>query len=124
MRIRLPANDVTPAHRTEIPSEAKALFEQLLVEQSRCGAPFDNFGEFERQLHARMAEIERKLLAEELQQQDVDVTVVQIEGVPYRRVLRCTETYMSTRRRRVRSSARSWGACNPARAAWIDCRSG
>ncbi|AKT37834.1 hypothetical protein [Chondromyces crocatus] len=95
MRIVQPANDVTPNDQTKVPSEAQALFEQLLVEQSRRSGPVDNFGEFERELHARMAEIELKLLAEELQRQDVDVTMVQLEGVAYRRVLRCTETYLS-----------------------------
>jgi hypothetical protein len=66
-----------------------------LLEERQGKPPADDFGSFERELRGRMAEIERDLLAEELQRFDIDAPVVLIDGVPHRRVLRCEETYMS-----------------------------
>ncbi|AUX21226.1 uncharacterized protein SOCEGT47_017060 [Sorangium cellulosum] len=66
-----------------------------LLEERQGKPPVDDFGSFERELRGRMAEIERDLLAEELQRFDIDAPVVLIDGVPHRRVLRCEETYMS-----------------------------
>ena len=54
-----------------------------------------DFAAFERDLRERMAEIERRLIAEELQRHDIDAPTVLIEGVPHRRALRSTETYMT-----------------------------
>jgi len=98
VKAQLSANDngeTTTLRPTEGPT-ARELFDRLLKEQqSRLETPAGDFGAFERDLRARMAEIERQLLAEELRRHDVDVPVVLINGVAHRRVLRATETYMS-----------------------------
>jgi hypothetical protein len=66
-----------------------------LIEERQGKPPTNDFGAFERDLRSRMAEIERDLVAEELEQLDVDVPAVLIGGVLHRRVLRCAETYQS-----------------------------
>lgn len=57
--------------------------------------PGTGFADFERGLHARVMDLERSLLAEELVRADVDADQVFIDGVPHRRVLRAEETYMT-----------------------------
>lgn len=54
-----------------------------------------DFEEFERDLHARVMEVERETLAEELAKADIDEDVVVIEGLTCRRVLRCAQTYQT-----------------------------
>jgi hypothetical protein len=56
----------------------------------------DEFNRFERELAERLREVGREALAGELKKADVDVDCVLIEGVEHRRVLRGTETYMTT----------------------------
>ena len=53
------------------------------------------FEEFERELHARMMDVERDVLAAEMCELDVDAAAVVIEGVVHRRVLRQSQTYMT-----------------------------
>ena len=71
---------------------AKARLEAFLTEHRRQRGPQPGLETFERELHSRMAEVEREILAEELTQLDVDVPSVLIEGVLYHRVLRCEAT--------------------------------
>ena len=54
-----------------------------------------DFGRFERQLHERVMDIERELLAEELARYDVTAKQIEVEGKMYRSTLRSSETYMS-----------------------------
>ncbi|XYH94933.1 hypothetical protein ACMHYB_45040 [Sorangium sp. So ce1128] len=65
------------------------------IQEREGKPPAGDFGTFERDLRSKMAEIERDLVAEELERLDVDAPVVLIDGVPHRRVLRCEETYLS-----------------------------
>ncbi len=53
------------------------------------------FGEFERELHARVMAFERELVAEEMACADVDAEAVKIDGVVYRKVLRHEEEYLT-----------------------------
>ncbi|MGK3958947.1 hypothetical protein WMF38_38550 [Sorangium sp. So ce118] len=77
-------------------TKGKALDVLKTFLQEREGKPpAGDFGAFERKLRSKMAEIERDLVAEELERLDVDAPVVLIDGVPHRRVLRCEETYLS-----------------------------
>ena len=73
----------------------RELLEKLIEDRRRSEEPLRDFGAFERDLHERVAEFEREVLAEELKRLDVDVPVVLLEGVPHRRVLRSEETYLS-----------------------------
>jgi hypothetical protein len=54
-----------------------------------------NFADFERELHAKVMEFEREVIAEDMARADVDVEAVVVEGNTYRRVLRCKETYFT-----------------------------
>ena len=67
-----------------------------LNEQDEKPFSADEFNRFERELAARLREVGREALAGELKKADVDVDCVLIEGVEHGRVLRGTETYMTT----------------------------
>lgn len=54
-----------------------------------------NFADFERELHAKIMEVEREILAEEMARADVDVEAIVVEGDTYRRVVRCADTYIT-----------------------------
>ena len=54
------------------------------------------FAEFERELHERLMEVERDIIAEEMASLDVDVPAVVINGKVHRRVLRQSQTYMTS----------------------------
>ena len=54
------------------------------------------FAEFERELHARMMQAERDVLAAEMIKLDVDADAVEIAGKVHRRVLRKSQTYMTS----------------------------
>ncbi|MCY4375157.1 MAG: hypothetical protein OXC31_15470 [Spirochaetaceae bacterium] len=64
----------------------------MLGEQAQAKQEFESF---ERAVHQRFVAAERAVLASELQGLDVDVPEVSIGGRSHRRVLRCTETYLS-----------------------------
>ncbi|WP_437619187.1 hypothetical protein [Sorangium sp. So ce1151] len=68
---------------------------KTFIQEREGKPPAGDFGAFERDLRSKMAEIERHLVAEELERLDVDAPVVLIDGVPHRRGLRCEETYLS-----------------------------
>lgn len=53
------------------------------------------FAEFERDLHARLMEVERDVIAAEMRKLDVDADAVVIDGKVHRRVLRASQTYMT-----------------------------
>src|SRR5439155_9188944 len=72
---------------------ALARLQSFLAERRRTREPTDDLERFERELHAMFAAVECEALAEELAKFDVDVPVVEVEGVAHRRVLRCEETY-------------------------------
>jgi hypothetical protein len=54
------------------------------------------FAEFERELHARVMEVERDVLAAEMKKLDVEADAVVIAGKVHRRVLRQSQTYMTS----------------------------
>lgn len=54
------------------------------------------FADFERDLHARVMEVERDVIAAEMVKLDVDADAVVIEGKVHRRVLRQSQTYMTS----------------------------
>ena len=62
---------------------------------SERGRPEQDFENFERAVHERFVAAEREVLGGALQGLDVDLPAVEIDGRRHRRVLRCTETYLS-----------------------------
>jgi hypothetical protein len=54
------------------------------------------FADFERDLHARVMELERDVIGVEMKRVDVDADAVVIEGRVHRRVLRQSQTYMTS----------------------------
>jgi hypothetical protein len=54
------------------------------------------FAEFERELHARVMELERDVIADEMARLDVDAEAILIEGKLHRRVLRRSQTYVTS----------------------------
>lgn len=54
-----------------------------------------DFGAFERDLHTRVMAVEREVLAQELAAADVTTSAIEVEGVVYRRVVRCSDTYIT-----------------------------
>jgi len=54
-----------------------------------------DFETFEREARRRFAAAEAEFVAEELARLDADVPALDIDGVPHRRVLRCSQTYMT-----------------------------
>jgi len=54
------------------------------------------FAEFEAELHARMMEAERDVIAAEMAKLDVEADAIEIAGKVHRRVLRQSQTYMTS----------------------------
>lgn len=96
-----PRRDVTmsaSSHASVIETSTQSALDELrrFIDEQRATVPAAcDFEQFERELHERIVEVEREILAEELARYDVDVPVVRIDGVAHRRVLRCEETYVS-----------------------------
>src|SRR5262245_5867373 len=55
-----------------------------------------SFGEFETELHRRMLELERDLIAEAMRAADVDADAIEVDGKVHRRVLRSAQAYMTS----------------------------
>jgi hypothetical protein len=56
----------------------------------------ESFSEFERELHEKLMELERELIAGEMARHDIDAEAVVIAGRTHRRVLRRAQTYMTS----------------------------
>jgi hypothetical protein len=79
--------------------EASALDRLVGLVKERRTKPFagaGDFNAFERELGDRLREVGREMLAEELGKADVDGEAILVDGTEHRRVLRATETYMTT----------------------------
>jgi len=77
-------------------SEALARIQQFVKDhRMRWKDMPGGFAEFEAKLHERLAAFERELLAEEMRGADIDVEAIEVDGVAYRRVLRCEQTYLT-----------------------------
>ncbi len=79
--------------------DKRALDRLVSLVKSREDQPFvsaDAFNKFERELGQRLREVGQEILRDELAKADIDADSVLIDGVAHRRVLRATETYMTT----------------------------
>lgn len=68
-------------------------FAETAVVTGKRSAP--EFRDFEADLHRRLMEVEREIIGQVMAASDIDADAIEIEGVPHRRVLRSTETYMT-----------------------------
>lgn len=79
--------------------EVSALDRLVRVVKERKDKPFESatdFNKFERELGERLREVGREMLADELRKADIDAEAVRIDGVVHRKVLRSSETYLTT----------------------------
>jgi hypothetical protein len=77
--------------------DVSALDRLVALIKTRKDKPYSgDFDQFERELGQRLREVGREILRDELAKADVDADAVLIDGAVHRRVLRGTETYMTT----------------------------
>jgi len=85
---------------TSVPESAPPTLEKLreFVETHRMKEKMGPraFADFEKELHERMMEAERDIVAAEMKRLDVDADAVVIAGKAHRRVLRQSQTYMTS----------------------------
>src|SRR6476660_1143001 len=91
-------NQPLQARRPVTMRDLPALERLLAALAKQRDKPFsaDRFNQCEAELGERLRELGREALAQELKKADVDADSVLIDGVLHRRVLRGTETYMTT----------------------------
>jgi len=68
---------------------------QFLEERRKAGNATSSFEQFEEELHRLVSEVECEAVGEELARHDIEAPLVEIEGEPHRRVVRCEQTYFS-----------------------------
>ena len=95
-RVTLPSAEVV-LRRARLGSEEALARVRRFLEDRRMRAEDKpgSFASFEKDLHAKVMEFEREMIAEEMARADIDVGAIKVEGVTYRRVVRCEETYFS-----------------------------
>jgi len=54
-----------------------------------------SFADFEKELRAKVMEIEREIIAEDMARADIDAEAIVVDGTTYRHVVRCGETYFT-----------------------------
>lgn len=80
-----------PAEASPSPLEKLREFMETHRMKSKMGP--QSFADFERDLHARVMEVERDMVAAEMARHDIDADAVVIDGKVHRRVLRQSQTY-------------------------------
>lgn len=74
-------------------SSAMNRLQQFMDSRETVQIEAGGFETFEKELHRIITEVEREALASELSRYDIDMPVVEIGGVSYRRVVRCSQKY-------------------------------
>jgi len=69
--------------------------EEFILSRRRKQGPVTDMLDFEKTLHAKLMGLEREVVKEELEQADIDVPAIVIEGAVYRQVLRAEENYQT-----------------------------
>lgn len=77
------------------PESAIARLQAVLATDALGQPPVEDVEAYERQVHALFMAAECEVLARALARLDIDVPVIEVEGIPYRRVLQCAQTYTS-----------------------------
>jgi len=83
---------LNPTPKTE---PAMDKLRRFLDERRKAGKPASSFEQFEEELHHLVSEVECEAVGQELERYDIEAPLVEIEGEPHRRVVRCEETYFS-----------------------------
>lgn len=65
------------------------------LQSLRERGPGEDFAAFESEVRALLAELEREVVAEGLEQLDIGAPAVLIDGVEHRRVVRCEGVYFT-----------------------------
>lgn len=89
---------MTASHvNNSAPSSSPAMqaLRDFLAVRRGARAPVADLEAFEQQMHALFAAAEAEAVGEELARFDLDVPVVEIDGVMHRQVLRCADTYFA-----------------------------
>ena len=92
MHLNVVARNEIPTQGQKAPMSVAKLRAILEDAGMRKKGPEETFETFEKRLHQQLQEVERDLLAEELERADVDADVIEVEGTGYRRVLRAAQT--------------------------------
>lgn len=90
------ARAATSVSKESAPSTLEKLREFLETARMKEKMGPHAFAEFEKELHERMMEAERDIVAAEMARLDVDADAVVINGKVHRRVLRASQTYMTS----------------------------
>jgi hypothetical protein len=94
MLSRVPAAKAATSVPTEVvPSPMEKLREFMETHRMKAKLGPRSFADFERDLHARVMEVERDIVATEMARHDIDADAVVIAGKVHRRVLRQSQTY-------------------------------
>lgn len=90
-----PSQDTSDRRDSAVPAlqRLKEFLDSLAMKKR--AAP-ESFAEFERELHQRVMEFERDVVATEMARLDIDAEAVVIDGKSHRRVLRQSQTYMTS----------------------------
>ena len=91
-----PANAATSVPARAIRGPLEKLRDFLEDQGMRAKTGSRSFADFERELHERMAEIERDIVAAEMVKLDVDAAAIVVDGKVHRRVLKQTQRYMTS----------------------------
>lgn len=78
-----------------IPQSARQKLDAFIQEMWTKDISKESLATFEKELHQRICELERELIAEQLQRYDIDVPMIEVNDTQYKRVIRCEQTYLS-----------------------------
>ncbi len=81
------------SHNLALSQESALSKLERFLESRRDAKASEDLEAFERELHAVCAAVECEAMEDQLARLDIDVPVIEVEGVPHRRVVRCEETY-------------------------------
>jgi len=90
--LRFPTSSVSATVSAKPLEKLKAFLETTHVDPKKP----HSFSDFERELNVQFAELKRAVLAKEMARCDVDTDAIVVEGRTLRRVLRRSQTYMTT----------------------------
>jgi len=78
------------------PDSAFVKLQSFIAARRQDSKPVERFEAIEGELHALFAAAECEVLGDELAKFDIDAPVVEVNGIAYRQVLRCEDTYFAS----------------------------
>ena len=92
--VALPSS--APRHGRLDSEEALARIRRFIEDRRmRTRDTAGNFSDFEKELHAKIMDLEREMLGEEMARADINEGAITVDGTTYRRAVRCEETYFT-----------------------------